>query len=61
MDFEFSKVAFNGNMKALNSDGVHVIGMYEMPRVGKTTLVKEVGNQGRQQKLFDKVVIVIVS
>ncbi|WRX28895.1 NB-ARC - like 10 [Theobroma cacao] len=38
-----------------------MIGLYGMPGVGKTTLAEVVGKQAREQKLFDKVVIVTVS
>ncbi|XVF70600.1 hypothetical protein PTKIN_Ptkin11bG0175800 [Pterospermum kingtungense] len=58
---ESSKAAFSGIIKALNSDGVNMVGLYGMPGVGKTTLAEQVGKQAREQKLFDKVVIFTVS
>ncbi|XVF03889.1 hypothetical protein REPUB_Repub05bG0032100 [Reevesia pubescens] len=61
MAFESSKVAFDGIMRALISDGVNMIGLHGMPGVGKTTLVEAVRKQAGEEKLFDTVVKVIVS
>ncbi|OMO87989.1 hypothetical protein CCACVL1_08614 [Corchorus capsularis] len=48
-------------MEALKDDGVNIIGLWGMGGVGKTTLVKEVGRQAKESKLFAEVVIVTVS
>ncbi|OMO58149.1 hypothetical protein COLO4_34827 [Corchorus olitorius] len=48
-------------MEALKDDGVNIIGLWGMGGVGKTTLVKEVGRQAKESKLFGEVVIVTVS
>ncbi|XWS09808.1 hypothetical protein CRYUN_Cryun39dG0021000 [Craigia yunnanensis] len=56
-----SEKAFNQIMEALKDDDVSMIGLYGMAGVGKTTLAKEVGKKARQLKLFDLVVIAVVS
>ncbi|KAA3452950.1 putative disease resistance protein [Gossypium australe] len=56
---ESSKSAFNQILEAIKA--VNMIGLYEMPGVGKTTLAKEVGKHAREQKLFDKVVMFTMS
>ncbi|KAL1103081.1 hypothetical protein V6Z11_D05G412100 [Gossypium hirsutum] len=61
MDSESSKSAFNQIMEAINAKGVNMIGLHGMPRVGKTTLAKEVGKYAREQKFFDKVVMFTMS
>nr|DAD39150.1 TPA_asm: hypothetical protein HUJ06_013473 [Nelumbo nucifera] len=47
--------------EALKDENVHVIWVYGMGGVGKTTLVKEIGKQVEKEKLFDKVVMAVVS
>ncbi|XP_022735532.1 probable disease resistance protein At1g12280 [Durio zibethinus] len=61
MPNESSNFTFNEIIKALNTDGVNMIGLYGMPGVGKTTLAKEVGKHAKEQKLFDKVVMATMS
>ncbi|XVF77482.1 hypothetical protein PTKIN_Ptkin14bG0047700 [Pterospermum kingtungense] len=56
-----SEKAFNQIMEALMDDDVSMIGLYGMAGVGKTTLAKEVGKKAIQLKLFDLVVIAVVS
>ncbi|XVF79146.1 hypothetical protein PTKIN_Ptkin14bG0196300 [Pterospermum kingtungense] len=57
-----STCAFNEIMEALKSDEVKMIGVWGMGGVGKTTLVKElVGNKVKEDKLFDRVINVVVS
>ncbi|XVF70612.1 hypothetical protein PTKIN_Ptkin11bG0176900 [Pterospermum kingtungense] len=56
-----SNAALSGIIKALNSDGVNMVGLYGMPGVGKTTLAEQVGKHAREGKLFGKVVIFTVS
>ncbi|KAH1063280.1 hypothetical protein J1N35_028267 [Gossypium stocksii] len=59
MDSESSKSALNQVMEAIKV--VNMIGLHGMPRVGKTTLAKEVGKHAQEQKLFDKVVMFTMS
>ncbi|KAH1063275.1 hypothetical protein J1N35_028262 [Gossypium stocksii] len=59
MDSESSKSALNQIMDAIKV--VNMIGLHGMPGVGKTTLAKEVGKHAREQKLFDKVVMLTMS
>ncbi|KAG8637046.1 hypothetical protein MANES_15G072800v8 [Manihot esculenta] len=61
MPSESSKLALNRIMEALRDDNVNMIGLYGMGGVGKTTLVKEVGKQVNQLKLFDEVLMVVIS
>ncbi|XVE61131.1 hypothetical protein DITRI_Ditri06bG0015000 [Diplodiscus trichospermus] len=45
----------------LKNDNVYMIGVLGMGGVGKTTLVKEIGNKAKELKLFEEVVITTVS
>jgi len=46
---------------ASKDGGVNMVGVYGMPGVGKTTLVKKVAEQVKEGRLFDKVVLAVVS
>ncbi|KAF8395849.1 hypothetical protein HHK36_019803 [Tetracentron sinense] len=48
-------------MEALKDDNVNIIGLYGVGGVGKTTLVKQVGKRAKDEKLFDEVVMAVVS
>ncbi|KAJ4726440.1 Disease resistance protein [Melia azedarach] len=48
-------------MEALNDDNVSIIGIYGMGGVGKTTVVKEIGKQATEHKLYDAVVMATLS
>jgi Leucine-rich repeat (LRR) protein len=48
-------------MEALRDDNIHVIGVWGMPGVGKSTLVREVAKQAMKEKLFDDVAIANVT
>ncbi|KAJ8760387.1 hypothetical protein K2173_015054 [Erythroxylum novogranatense] len=48
-------------MSAFRDKGISIIGLYGMGGVGKTTLVKEVGRQALEDKLFDEVVMATVT
>ncbi|XVF78692.1 hypothetical protein PTKIN_Ptkin14bG0155900 [Pterospermum kingtungense] len=63
-DFMASKAsekAFSQIFEAPEDDNVSMIGLWGMGGSGKTTLVREVGNQAEKFNLFDKVVITTVS
>lgn len=59
--FESRMSTFRGIMEALKDDNINVIGVCGMAGVGKTTLVKQVARQLMEDKLFDEVVMVVVS
>ncbi|XP_073259954.1 probable disease resistance protein At1g61190 [Populus alba] len=48
-------------LEALKDDDVDLVGVYGMPGVGKTTLVKKVAGQVKAGKIFDVVVLAVVS
>ncbi|XP_028058450.1 disease resistance protein At4g27190-like [Camellia sinensis] len=48
-------------MKTLSDDNINFIGIYGIGGVAKTTLVKEFGKQAKSDKLFDEVVMDVVS
>jgi hypothetical protein len=48
-------------MEALRDDNIHVIGVWGMAGVGKSTLVRQVAKQAKEEKLFDEVAIANVT
>ncbi|KAL5726016.1 hypothetical protein ACHQM5_009089 [Ranunculus cassubicifolius] len=48
-------------LKAILDDATNLLGIYGMPGVGKTTLIKAIANQVKEKQLFQEVVVVIVS
>ncbi|KAI4356993.1 hypothetical protein L6164_000971 [Bauhinia variegata] len=52
---------FNDIMEALKDPNLQTIGLYGLGGVGKTTLVKEVAEKAREEKLFDVVVLARVT
>ncbi|KAF5941383.1 hypothetical protein HYC85_022550 [Camellia sinensis] len=48
-------------MEALTDDSIYVIGICGMGGVGKTTMVKEVAKKAEEKKMFDIIVMVVVS
>ncbi|KAB2006683.1 hypothetical protein ERO13_D11G326200v2 [Gossypium hirsutum] len=60
-DFDSRKLMFNNIMEAVKDPNLNIIGVYGMPGVGKTTLVKEVVRQVKEDKLFDSVVMAVVT
>lgn len=61
MAFDSRNSTLMGIMKALVNVNVGTIGVYGMAGVGKTTLIKEVARQSLQEKLFNDVVLIVVS
>ncbi|KAK8484120.1 hypothetical protein V6N12_065938, partial [Hibiscus sabdariffa] len=59
--FKSREKLFNDIMESLKVSTTSMIGVYGMPGVGKTSLVKEVERQLREVKLFNSVVMVTVS
>nr|KJB38899.1 hypothetical protein B456_007G3563001 [Gossypium raimondii] len=60
-DLDSRKLVFNKIMEAVKDPNLNIIGVYGMPGVGKTTLVKEVSRQVKEDKLFDSVVMAVVT
>ncbi|XP_060671352.1 probable disease resistance protein At4g27220 [Ziziphus jujuba] len=51
-----SRVSFATQIiKELTDSNIHMIGVFGMAGVGKTTLVKEIGRRAEEEKLFDNV------
>ncbi|KAL5726024.1 hypothetical protein ACHQM5_009097 [Ranunculus cassubicifolius] len=48
-------------LKALLDDAINLVGVHGMPGVGKTTLVKAIAKQVKEEQLFEEVVVVTVS
>lgn len=61
MAFSSTRIAMDQVMNALEDDNVHLIGIYGMGGVGKTTLMEEIGRRLKKDKKFDAVVKVVVS
>ncbi|CAL5349217.1 unnamed protein product [Camellia sinensis] len=59
--FESRRLITNDVMEALKDDGFHMIAICGMGGVGKTTMVKEVAKRAKELKLFDEVVMALVS
>nr|XP_017186273.2 disease resistance protein At4g27190-like [Malus domestica]XP_017186275.2 disease resistance protein At4g27190-like [Malus domestica]XP_017186279.2 disease resistance protein At4g27190-like [Malus domestica]XP_028943690.1 disease resistance protein At4g27190-like [Malus domestica]XP_028943691.1 disease resistance protein At4g27190-like [Malus domestica]XP_028943692.1 disease resistance protein At4g27190-like [Malus domestica]XP_028943693.1 disease resistance protein At4g27190-like [Malus d len=59
--FEATRQAMDQVMKALKDDNVTVIAVHGMGGIGKTTMVKHVGVQVGKGKLFDHVIMAVVS
>ncbi|PRQ43897.1 putative toll-like receptor, P-loop containing nucleoside triphosphate hydrolase [Rosa chinensis] len=60
-EFAATKEAIHEVMKALKDGEATTIGVYGMGGVGKTTMVKHVGVQAQEEKLFNKVIMAVVS
>ncbi|KAL5823719.1 hypothetical protein ACOSQ4_021619 [Xanthoceras sorbifolium] len=60
-DFESRRSTVENILNALRNPDTNMVEVYGMGGVGKTTLVKEVGKQAEEQKLFVAVVFVEVS
>ncbi|KAJ0981022.1 hypothetical protein J5N97_009277 [Dioscorea zingiberensis] len=59
--FESRKSYINKILDAFKDETVHMIGVYGMGGIGKTTLVKEVAKQAMKDGFFTEVVMVTVS
>ena len=60
-NFESRKLIFDGVMENLKDDNISVIGVYGRPGTGKTMLVGNVAKQASEDKLFERIVTVVVS
>ncbi|KAL5726010.1 hypothetical protein ACHQM5_009083 [Ranunculus cassubicifolius] len=47
--------------KALLDDAINLVGVHGMPGVGKTTLIKAIAKEVKEEQLFQEVVVVVVS
>ncbi|CAO2821198.1 unnamed protein product [Amaranthus hypochondriacus] len=59
--FESTRVAMEKVIEALNCGDSHVIGVYGMGGVGKTSLIVQVAKYVKMESMFDEVVIATVS
>ncbi|XP_075649596.1 disease resistance protein At4g27190-like [Castanea sativa] len=59
--FESRKSIFDGVMKALKDDNIPAIGVCGMGGLGKTMLVGKIATQAIKDKLFERIVTVVVS
>ncbi|KAL5823738.1 hypothetical protein ACOSQ4_021638 [Xanthoceras sorbifolium] len=60
-EFESRRSTVENILNALRNPDTNMVGVYGMGGVGKTTLVREVGKQAEEQRLFVAVVFVEVS
>ncbi|KAL5823718.1 hypothetical protein ACOSQ4_021618 [Xanthoceras sorbifolium] len=60
-DFESRRSTVENILNALRNPDTNMVGVYGMGGVGKTTLVREVGKQAEEQRLFVAVVFLEVS
>nr|XP_023920783.1 disease resistance protein At4g27190-like [Quercus suber] len=60
-DFKSRKSIFDGVMKALRGENIPAIGVCGMGGLGKTMLVGKVATQAKEDKLFERIVTVVVS
>ncbi|GAY67050.1 hypothetical protein CUMW_253590 [Citrus unshiu] len=56
MHFESRKSTLKEILDALSNRNFNMIGVYGMGGIGKTTLVKDVGRQAKENNLFEKVI-----
>ncbi|KAG5554137.1 hypothetical protein RHGRI_011870 [Rhododendron griersonianum] len=61
VNFDSRASIFKGIMDALKDSNISMIGVFGLGGVGKTTLVKEVGEQMRKDGTFDQVAIAVIS
>ncbi|KAJ9160309.1 hypothetical protein P3X46_025722 [Hevea brasiliensis] len=59
--FESTRNAMEKIMEALKDEGTNFIGIHGMGGIGKTTIVKDIAKKVEQEKLFDAVVMAVVS
>ncbi|THG07027.1 disease resistance protein At4g27190-like [Camellia sinensis] len=59
--YETTNLAMMSVMKALTDDKINFIGIHGLGGIGKTTLVKEIGKKAKSYKLFDEVMMALVS
>ncbi|KAG2694938.1 hypothetical protein I3760_08G167500 [Carya illinoinensis] len=61
MAMESRMIAVKGIMEALGNADIDKIGVWGMPGVGKSTLMKEIARKAREEKLFNEVVMTVVT